>query len=445
MPGRPDVLASPLGRRALFALLYFAEGAPIGYVWWALPTRLREAGVPVEQVTAMSALLTLPWAFKFVWAPLVDALRPRRAGLRAWITGAQLAMGATLLPIVGLDIARHYGFLLACLLAHAVAAATQDVAIDALAVRCTPREELGSITGWMQIGMLAGRAGFGGVALVVEAQVGARAVVIALIALVWASSLIVWLADEPPLDREGGMSARMSQFGSMAGRVFSSRTTWLGLAVAATGGAAMEATGIVAGPLLIDLGIAKEGVGRFFAGPAVVCMGVGALLGGRLSDRLVGHAGLSREHFLTGAIFAVALGVVVTGSSLGSVGESSHTLAVSLLAVDYLLFGIYTAAAYALFMSLTDPQLGGTQFSAFMGGINLCSVWSGWAVGQLASDWGYPTALWAMGLASFVAWPLLVGISRSERRRAYSPLRCAAESPALRPKKVQSPSDMPEL
>lgn len=416
MAGRPDVLASPLGRRALFALLYFAEGAPIGYIWWALPTRLRDAGVPVEQVTAMSALLTLPWAFKFVWAPLVDALRPRRAGLRGWITGAQLTMGLTLLPIVGLDIAEHYGFLLACLLAHAVAAATQDVAIDALAVCRTPREELGAITGWMQIGMLAGRACFGGIALVVEAQVGAQAVVFALIALVWGSSLVVWLADEPPLAREGGASARLSQFVSMASRVFSSRTTWLGLAVAATGGAAMEATGIVAGPLLIDLGIEKEGVGRFFAGPAVLCMGLGALLGGRLSDALRDRSGLTRERFLGAAILCVGLGVALMGLLLGRVGTSNHTFALALLAFDYALFGIYTAAAYAMFMSLTDPQLGGTQFSAFMGGINLCGVWSGWAVGQWVSGWGYPLALAAMALASMVALPLLVGISRETRR-----------------------------
>ncbi len=417
MPRRLNVLASPVGRRALFSLLYFAEGAPIGYVWWALPTRLREAGVPVEQVTAMSALLTLPWAFKFVWAPLVDALRPERAGLRAWITGAQLSMGATLLPIVGLDIAEHYGFLLMCLLAHAVAAATQDVAIDALAVCCTPRDELGSITGWMQIGMLAGRACFGGIALVVEAQIGARAVVLALIALVWGSSVIVWLADEPRLGREGGASARLSQFVSMAHRVFSSRTTWLGLAVAATGGAAMEATGIVAGPLLIDLGIAKEGVGRFFAGPAVVCMGVGALVGGRLSDRSGGRPGLSRERFLSFAIAGVALGVTLMGVLLDGIGTGNHALAVAMLAVDYALFGIYTAAAYALFMSLTDPELGGTQFSAFMGGINLCGVWSGWAVGQLAGLFGYPVALAAMGAASLTAWPLLVGIAGTRRTR----------------------------
>ena len=126
-------LRSPVGRRVLFALLYFVEGAPIGYVWWALPTRLRAAEIPIAEITALSALLTIPWSAKFLWAPLVDAMRPRRAGLRGWIAGAQLVMGASLLPIVGLELdAASLGTLSTFLLVHAFAAATQDVAIDAL-------------------------------------------------------------------------------------------------------------------------------------------------------------------------------------------------------------------------------------------------------------------------------------------------------------------------
>ncbi|HPG25758.1 MAG TPA: MFS transporter, partial [Myxococcota bacterium] len=131
-------------------------------MWWALPTRLRAAEIPIAEITALSALLTIPWSAKFLWAPLVDAMRPRRAGLRGWIAGAQLVMGASLLPIVGLELdAGSLGTLSTFLLVHAFAAATQDVAIDALAIRHTPTDELGAISGWMQVGMLTGRAAFG--------------------------------------------------------------------------------------------------------------------------------------------------------------------------------------------------------------------------------------------------------------------------------------------
>jgi hypothetical protein len=45
---RWNLLATPGKRRVLFALLYFSEGAPIGYIWWHLPTRLRAADLPIE-------------------------------------------------------------------------------------------------------------------------------------------------------------------------------------------------------------------------------------------------------------------------------------------------------------------------------------------------------------------------------------------------------------
>ena len=44
------MLSSVGRRRLLFASLYFSEGAPIGYLWWALPTKLRAAGADIEQI-----------------------------------------------------------------------------------------------------------------------------------------------------------------------------------------------------------------------------------------------------------------------------------------------------------------------------------------------------------------------------------------------------------
>lgn len=87
-------------RRLFFAALYFSEGAPIGWLWWTLPSQLRRAGVEVDSITALSAALAIPWALKFLWAPLVDVLQTRWFGLRAWIVLAQCGMVGTLLPML---------------------------------------------------------------------------------------------------------------------------------------------------------------------------------------------------------------------------------------------------------------------------------------------------------------------------------------------------------
>ncbi len=155
---RVSLLNQRQGRIALFTLLYLSEGAPIGFIWWALPTILRTAGVGVPKITALTAMLVLPWVFKFLWAPLVDAMRTPRWGFRAWIISAQLAMGATLLPLIWLDPAGHFQWWGVLLLFHAIFAATQDVAIDAMAINLVPEHQRGTLNGCMQAGMLVGRS-----------------------------------------------------------------------------------------------------------------------------------------------------------------------------------------------------------------------------------------------------------------------------------------------
>ena len=76
-----------------------------------------------------------------------------------YILVAGLVMGATLLATLAFDPVRELRALTWLLLVHACAAATQDVSIDALCIASTPAEERGRLNGWMQAGMMIGRAG----------------------------------------------------------------------------------------------------------------------------------------------------------------------------------------------------------------------------------------------------------------------------------------------
>src|SRR5690606_27910308 len=191
-----ELTQSQRGRRVLFALLYLAEGAPIGFIWWAIPARLREAGVPVGTITLLTSVVILPWAFKFLWAPLVDVLRGPRWGRRGWVVAAQLLMGLSLLPLALLDWQDSLGLLFGLLLLHAFAAATQDVAIDAWAISITPAEERGGINGWMQAGMLAGRWLFGAGFLIVAQRIDDATAVVSMVAVIWATILVVLAASD---------------------------------------------------------------------------------------------------------------------------------------------------------------------------------------------------------------------------------------------------------
>lgn len=402
-----NLLGHAKGRATLFALLYASEGAPIGFIWWALPTILRREGVPVEQITGLVALLVLPWAGKFLWAPLVDLGRNSRWGLRAWIVTAQTLMGLTLLPLAWLAPAEHLDWWRILLLAHGFCAATQDVAIDALAIKCVPGAERGRINGYMQAGMLAGRSCFGGGLLLLAGMLGTTGMIFALVVAIWGTLTLVLLVREPVA---GGPRRTLADFTAALWAAAGRRTTWLGLAFALTGAAGFEAAGALAGPYLVDRGVPQETIGWFFGVIVIGAMVGGGLLGGRLADR-VGHlrmVGWSVGWFCA----SLALLAVWDG------GANAPTWArLLLLASMYVGVGLFTASSYSMFMNLTDARLGGTQFSTFMAATNGCESWSAAVGGRVAASAGYPTAFLALSAASLLALPLL----RLIRRAAAQP------------------------
>lgn len=400
---RPNLLESRGGRRFLFAALYFSEGAPIGFVWWALPTLLRERGVGVDAIGAISAVLVLPWALKFLWAPLIDTMRSRLWGFRAWIVMAQIMMGATLLPLLAGDIFSHVEWLRWILIVHAICAATQDVSVDALCIASSSASERGSLNGWMQAGMLAGRAAFGGGALVLVQHWGLGIVVSLMIGAVWSTTMLVVLLTR---ESEPGAAFRIRErargFSLALRRVACQRATWLGLAFAATAGAGFEAIGALFGPFLTDVGVSRESIGAFYLGPAIGLTLLGALFGGWACDRV------GKLRFVAASTVAVVLsGGAVAWASAVTTSDTTTFFYLS-LGLLYFVVGQFTASSYAMLMDLTDPRLGGTQFSAFMGATNLCEAWAAFAGGALVVRWNYASAFWLMSCMSLVGLPILL-------------------------------------
>ncbi len=415
-PTTPDPLRRSARLRWVFAALYFSEGAPIGFIWNALPARLRAQGVDVAEITSLAAVLVLPWAFKFLWAPLVDVLRGERWTLRHWILAAQTVMVATLVPLAWLDLSADFAMVRTLLLVHAVAAATQDVAIDALAIRVTEASERGRLNGWMQAGSLAGRALLGGGALVLFSWIGHVGVIAVLVATTGASAILVatmgadfvrgHTSSSPSTESRRGAAGRLARAARSA---LARPATWFGIAFALTGGAAFEALGAIAGPMLVDAGFTEESVGIVLAGPVIVGMVAGALLGGRLADRY-GHA-----RMVILGILAVSGNVALVGAVHAAGQAAAPGLLPILLTTNAVAVGILTASSYALFMDLTHPGLAATQFSAFMGATSACESWAAFLVGRLAAEHGYAVALFVLAALPIASVVLVASIAATRR------------------------------
>lgn len=406
-----DFLTSPTRRRVLFSALYLSEGAPIGFIWLALPTWLRLAHLPIEQITWLTAILVIPWTFKFAWAPLVDLLQSRWWTLKHWIIASQLVMGLTLLPLIAIDLQKDFGLIVPLLLLHALAASTQDVAIDALCISVTDASERGRLNGWMQAGMLLGRAMFGGGALLLGSRLGFPAVIGLLVTVTTGSSLL--LAFSKPRVESTPETLRGRYADVWANLVVATQrsSTWLGLLFALIGGAAFKSLEVVIGPLLVDRGYSEQEIGVFSAGPMILLMIVGSLIGGHLADRRACPSSVAAALLA----FVVPIGLLaIFDHGYGSV-RGAHLLV--LLAAAAFGIGLFTAASYALFMDLTRPGIAATQFSAFMGATNGCESWSSYAIGRIIPVAGYPAGLLSMCAVSLLALPVLFALSRSRASR----------------------------
>jgi PAT family beta-lactamase induction signal transducer AmpG len=145
-------------RYAAGSSMYFAQGIPYGLMNIAVPAWLASQGVGAGQIASFLAVIILPWAFKLLSGPLMDRFQfPPMGRRRPWVLGAQLGMTLSFFSLTLIDNpAEQVGLLTLLGLFINVFAATQDVAVDGMAIDVTPVNEQGRLNGFMVFGKAIG-------------------------------------------------------------------------------------------------------------------------------------------------------------------------------------------------------------------------------------------------------------------------------------------------
>ena len=145
-------------RYAAGSSMYFAQGIPYGLMNIAVPAWLASQGIGPGQIASFLAIIILPWAFKLLSGPLMDRYQFLPMGRRRpWVLGAQLGMTLSFFSLVLVDNpAEQIGLLMMLGLFINVFAATQDVAVDGMAIDVTPVDEQGRLNGFMVFGKAIG-------------------------------------------------------------------------------------------------------------------------------------------------------------------------------------------------------------------------------------------------------------------------------------------------
>ena len=141
-----------------FTMLYLAQGFPFGLVNTALPAYLAERGESAVAIASFIAIANLPWSFKLLAGPFMDRWTFLAMGRRRpWVIFAQSCMVLTGLCFAFFpDGLESIAILSALCFSLNVFGASQDVAVDGMAIDVLPVEEHGRANAFMAFGQVAG-------------------------------------------------------------------------------------------------------------------------------------------------------------------------------------------------------------------------------------------------------------------------------------------------
>ncbi len=166
---RPYTEAAPLA--ALF--LGISSGFPFAMIAATLSTRLAQSGIEKSTVTAF-ALTFLAYNFKWLWAPIIDAVKlPLIGRLGQRVSWLILCAVLVMVAIMNLGLADPEADIASVAVAAilvGVAGATFDIVIDAYRIELLEPHQLGVGSGMSQYGWRIGAALAGSVALIVAAR-----------------------------------------------------------------------------------------------------------------------------------------------------------------------------------------------------------------------------------------------------------------------------------
>jgi PAT family beta-lactamase induction signal transducer AmpG len=399
---RKNLLHSRRGRFLSFGLMYISEGIPLGFTSIAMVAFMRRADLTLEQIGIASAALYLPWAFKWLIAPLIDLIRLHRyGGKKAWILFCTTMMIVTLLLTAALDLSADFELLLAVLVLNNIFCATQDVAIDALAISTLEEDERGRANGFMFGGQYVGIALGGGAAIFVYGAWGFDASLMYVSFALFLNLLfIVFFVKDPSViatSKSAQPNILQRFFNEL--RVFcidlyksflkSGRSPKLGLLYSLLPFAPFALGYATLSTIQIDYGLSDNQTAELTT-YATIASGIGCLIGGFLGDKF----GIRK--ILGTACVACAVPTLLLASQIASVGleaVNADFFYANIVAYS-LLFGMAFALSVAVFMGMTNPIVAATQFTAFMGVKNLTISYTNYWQGVVAEKMDYSVVLY---------------------------------------------------
>ena len=121
----------------------FTSGLPLYFLINLIPAWLRSEHIDLKTIGLMS-LIGLPFTWKFIWSPVMDAVRlPFLGRRRGWMLVTQIGLLLALAAYAFLNPHQHLPVIIGLSAIVAFFSASQDIVLDAFRREILPDEELG--------------------------------------------------------------------------------------------------------------------------------------------------------------------------------------------------------------------------------------------------------------------------------------------------------------
>jgi PAT family beta-lactamase induction signal transducer AmpG len=389
-------------RMAALVGLGFASGVPLMLTGRTMRLWARDQGVDLASV-GLIGLVTLPYAYKFLWAPLLDRFDPpvmdRRRG---WVLIFQLLLLVAIVmmglvgPASGETDLRMFVALAAVI---AVLSASQDIVSDAYRTDVLSPAEYGAgasvyTTGY-RLAMLATGAGAVWLASTLPWSqvylIAGLTMVVGVIATLFAPTPAY--EARPPSTFANAVVEPVREFVTRNGR----RAIVI-IAFILVFKLPDYMASAMTDAMLLDLGYTKEQISIWSLGAGTAVTIPGALIGGVILTRF----GLKRSLFALCAAQALSNAGYLALARLQAPHETAMLIVV---AIEYFCVGLVAAGFMAFLMKQCNHRFSATQYALLSSAMGLSNSLGGAPAGFLVERAGYE---WFFAITILLAIPGLL-------------------------------------
>jgi PAT family beta-lactamase induction signal transducer AmpG len=398
----------------------FSSGLPFLLVAGTLAFWLKDVGIVLKDIT-MIASAGMLYAFKFVWAPLLDHWRlpgfARLGRRRGWLLAAQLGVIVSLLAMAVVTPAQ-LGLFIAATLAVAFFGATQDIAVDAYRIEIAPVDAQGALVATYSLGYRIGLILAGALAAILADHI-AWSIVYGVMA---AAMLIPLAANLLAREPEVAPKQHLGWGDAMVGAVvdpFADFFRRYGVVLALTVLAYIllfkvpeQATiGGIMSPFYVDQGFSKTQIGSITKLWGVWVGILGVFCGGALVSRLGAWKSLGIMMLVCGSCNLLYLLLMLHKGDLW--------VLTAVISAENFTLGMLGPPTVAFLSALVNQQHTATQYALLSSLVNLPGKLLGFFAGGIVMATGYGMYFVITVLALIPATLLYVYLTPQLRRRVF--------------------------